>query len=172
VSARPDTGAAVIRAPRRDEVARVWELVGELADYEKLAHEVVGSAAALEQGLFASPPPVEGLVLEVGGALEGYALFYLTYSSFWTAPMMWLEDLYVTPGARGAGYGRALLAAVARRAVERGCRRLGWIVLDWNEPSIRFYESLGARPSGPGWLQYGFDEATLRAVAGEAGAPG
>ena len=170
-AASPDAPLA-IRAAIRADVPRVWEMVHELADFERLDHEITGSAAALEQHLFGEPAKVECLVAESGGTLSGYALYYPTYSSFATAPMMWLEDLYVTPAVRGRGAGRALIAEVARRAVARGCRRLGWIVLDWNQPSIGFYQSLGARPAGPGWLQYGFDEATLRAVAGKSGARG
>ena len=160
--------ALVIRAARRADVPRVWEMVHELADYERLGHEITGSAAALARDLFAKPARVECLVAETGGSLTGYALFYPTYSSFATAPMMWLEDLYVTPAVRGRGAGRALIAGVARRAVARGCRRLGWIVLDWNQPSIGFYRSLGARPAGTGWLQYGFDRAALEALAAGA----
>jgi GNAT superfamily N-acetyltransferase len=175
---KPEAAAAaspqaplVIRAAHRADVPRVWEMVHELADYERLGHEVSGSAAALEGDLFAEPARVECVVAETGGALVGYALFYSTYSSFSTAPMMWLEDLFVAPAARGRGAGRALIAEVARRAVARGCRRLGWIVLDWNQPSIEFYQSLGARPAEAGWLQFGFDEATLQALAADPDPP-
>jgi GNAT superfamily N-acetyltransferase len=156
---------ASVRAVRREDVPRVWELVLELARYERLEPEVTGSAERLAEHLFGPRPVVECLVAEVEGRLVGYALFYPTYSSFITAPMMWLEDLYVVPERRGRGDGRALLADLSGLALARGCRRLGWIVLDWNEPSIRFYESLGARRSSPDWLQYGFDEAALATLA-------
>jgi len=136
-----------------------------LARYERLEPEVTGSAARLAEHLFGERPMVECLVAEVERSLVGYALFYPTYSSFSTGPMMWLEDLYVVPERRGQGDGRALLAEVSRLALARGCRRLGWIVLDWNAPSIRFYEGLGAQRAGTDWLQYGFDEAALTALA-------
>jgi GNAT superfamily N-acetyltransferase len=156
---------ARVRLARREDVARIWELLLGLARYERLEHEVTGRPERLAEDLFGAPPRVGCLVLEAEAEHVGYALFYPTYSSFSTASMMWLEDLYVVPERRGRGDGRALLAAVSRLAVERGCRRLGWIVLDWNEPSIRFYERLGAKRAGADWLQYGFDEAALAALA-------
>ena len=154
-----------VRAARREDVARVWELLLELARYERLEHEVSGSPERLAEDLFRTPPRIECLVAEADGALVGYALFYPTYSSFSTAPMMWLEDLYVVPERRGRGDGRALITELAKLALARGCRRLGWIVLDWNADSIRFYEGLGGQRAGADWLQYGFDEATLAALA-------
>jgi GNAT superfamily N-acetyltransferase len=157
--------AVTARAARREDVARIWELLLGLARYEHLEHEVTGSAERLAAGLFDAPPRVECLVAEIDRQLVGYALFYPTYSSFWTAPMMWLEDLYVEERHRGSGVGRALLAELAGIAIARGCRRMGWIVLDWNAPSIRFYERLGAQPAGPGWLQYGFEREALEALA-------
>jgi len=157
--------AAIVRAARREDVPRVWELLLGLARYERLEPEVTGSAERLAAHLFGDHPMVECIVAEVERTLVGYALFYPTYSSFSTAPMMWLEDLYVVPERRGQGDGRALLAEVSRLALARGCRRLGWIVLEWNAPSIRFYEGLGAKRAGADWLQYGFDEAALAALA-------
>jgi GNAT superfamily N-acetyltransferase len=156
---------ASVRAARREDVPRVWELLRGLAGYERLEPEVTGTPERLAEHLFGASPMVECLVAEVGAALVGYALFYPTYSSFQTAPMLWLEDLYVVPERRGRGDGRALLAELSKLALARGCRRLTWIALDWNAPSIRFYECLGARRAGAGWLQYGFDEAALEALA-------
>ena len=156
---------ATVRAARREDVPRVWEMLLGLARYERLEPEVTGNAERLAEHLFGAHPMVECLVAEVARSLVGYALFYPTYSSFSTAPMLWLEDLYVVPERRGHGDGRALLAELSRLALARGCRRLGWIVLEWNAPSIRFYESLGARRAGTDWLQYGFDEAALAALA-------
>src|SRR5206468_570527 len=112
---------------------------------------------------------VECLVAERESTLVGYALFYPTYSSFHTAPMLWLEDLFVEPAERGAGVGRALLAELARLALDRGCARVAWVVLDWNQPSIGFYERIVARPAGEGWRQYGFGTDQLRALAAPAG---
>ncbi len=159
----------MIRPARREDVPRVWELVRSLAAYEKLEHRVTGSAERLAEHLFAPRPLIECLIVDEGGTLAGYALFHLIYSSFRTEPMMWLEDLYVEPARRGKGLGRALLLAVAKEAAARGCWRLSWAVLEWNEPSIRFYESLGAVRGEGGWHVYQFEHATLRALApGEA----
>ena len=163
--------AAIVRGARREDVPRIWEMLLTFARYERLEHEVTGSAERLAAGLFDAPPRVEGLVAELDGGLIGYALFYPTYSSFWTAPMMWLEDLYVEERHRGSGAGRALLTAVARLAIARGCRRMGWVVLDWNAPTIRFYERMGAQPTGRGLLQYGFDHGGLEALTGTSSKP-
>lgn len=164
------TPACVVRPARREDLARIWELLHGLAVYERIEHEVIGTAARLGEHLFGPDPRAACLVAESAGRLVGYALFYPTFSSFSTVPNLWLEDLYVEPETRGRGVGRALMQAVARAALERGCRRMGWSVLDWNEPSIEFYRRCGARPTGAGWLQYGLDPEGLRAVAeGKAG---
>ena len=156
---------AHVRPARREDVGGVWALLRGLASYERLDHEVTGSAEQLAEDLFGERPRVECLVAEAEGALVGYALFFPIYSSFQTSPMLWLEDLYVVPERRGRGDGRALLGELSRLALARGCRRVGWIVLDWNIPSIRFYAGLGARRAGADWLLYGFDEAALAALA-------
>jgi GNAT superfamily N-acetyltransferase len=114
---------------------RLWEMVLGLATYERMLDAVTGNAGQLARDLFDDPPCIEGLVLEEGGALHGYALFYPTYSSFRSARMLWLEDLYVDPAARGRGYGQRLLAALAELAVSRGVTRVDWAVLDWNAPA-------------------------------------
>ena len=157
----------VVRPPRRDEIARVWELLNGLAVYEKLAHEVSGTAAALESDLFADPPRIECRVAERDGTLVGYALFFSTYSSFRTRPGAWLEDLFVEPSERGRGTGRALLAEVARVALARGGAKVAWMVLDWNRPSIEFYERLGAERTGADWLEYAVTGDALRRLAGD-----
>ena len=117
-----------VRPARPADLARIWEMVNALARYERLERLVTGSSESLGGHLFGPQPLLECLVLESDGALSGYALFFPTYSSFRTRPLMWLEDLYVDPERRGAGAGRALLEAVARRALERGCARLDWIL--------------------------------------------
>lgn len=160
----------MIRPATRADVPRVWELLLALARYEEMDDRVTGTARQLGDHLFAPRPFIECLVAEDGGTLVGYALFHTLYSSFRTQPMMWLEDLFVTPPSRGHGLGRALLLAVANQAAARGCWRLSWAVLDWNEPAIRFYESLGAVRANPGWHTYQFEDATLRALAACAGA--
>jgi len=107
------------------------------------------------------------LVAEREGRLVGYALFYPTMSSFRTRTMLWLEDLFVEEGERGFGTGRTLLTALARLAVERGHARIDWHVLDWNEPSIAFYERMGARRTADDVLTYSLVEAEFRRIAGE-----
>jgi len=162
----------VVRKAARQDLPRIWELLHGLAVYERIEHEVTGTEAQLGEHLFGADPKAGCLVAESTGRLVGYALFYPTFSSFSTMPNLWLEDLYVESETRGQGVGRMLMQAVAREALDRGCRRMGWSVLDWNEPSIGFYLRCGARPSGPGWLQYGLDPEALRAVAEGKGAGG
>jgi len=161
-----------VRAARPADVPRIWEMLRGLAAYERLEHEVSGSPERLAEHLFGPRPMVECLVAESGRALVGYALFYPTYSSFRSAPTLWLEDLFVGPGERGKGAGRLLLAAVARLALARGCVGLGWIVLDWNRPSIAFYERAGARTAEGGWLQYGLERVGMQALTEATGPRG
>jgi GNAT superfamily N-acetyltransferase len=156
----------VVRAARPADLPRVWEMLNGLALYERLTEYVSGTREDLGRHLFGTPPIVECLVAERGAELVGYALFYPTYSSFRTRAILWLEDLFVERSARGSGAGRQLLAAVARRALERGCARLDWNVLDWNEPSIQFYEHVGAKRAQIDWFTYSLEEAGLKAVAG------
>ena len=122
----------------------IGALIRELADYEKLAHEVRFDPAELDRHLFGPRPMAEVAIGEVDGTAQGFALFFHNFSTFEGKPGIDLEDLFVSPAARGAGLGKALLTHLAALAVERGCARLEWSVLDWNEPSIKFYESLGA----------------------------
>ena len=125
---------------------QILTFIRELAIYEKLEHEAVGTEEALEIHLFGPTPRAEVLILETGsGEPAGFALFFHNFSTFLTRPGIYLEDLFVRPQFRGSGYGKALLQHLAKLAVERGCGRLEWAVLDWNAPAIGFYESLGAR---------------------------
>lgn len=124
------------------EIAR---LIRELAEYEKLAHMAVGTGDMVALQLFGARPAAEAFMAERGGRAVGFALFFTTFSTFLCKPGLYLEDLFVEPTHRGHGIGKALLARLAALAVERGCGRLEWRVLDWNTPSIRFYESLGAK---------------------------
>jgi GNAT superfamily N-acetyltransferase len=126
------------------DAAELMRLIRELAEYEKLAHLVAGSEAMLGEALFGRRPACEALIAERGGRAVGFALFFTTFSTFLCKPGIYLEDIFVEPAHRGHGIGKALLARLAALAKERGCGRLEWRVLDWNEPSIRFYESLGA----------------------------
>ncbi|WP_448602278.1 N-acetyltransferase family protein [Thermoleptolyngbya sp.] len=123
----------------------LFELVLALAEYEKLTHEVVGSAERLAEHLGGDRPLVEALLAEVDQQTVGFALFFSNYSTFLTKPGIYLEDLFVRPAYRGQGIGKALLSSLAKLALERGCGRLEWNVLDWNEPAIAFYKRIGAK---------------------------
>lgn len=154
----------MIRAATPDDVAAIAALVRALAEYERLPHEVALDEARLRDHLFTARPYAEALVAEDAGGVVGFALFFHTYSTFLARPGIWLEDLFVLEAHRRQGHGRALLAAVARIAVERDCARLEWSVLDWNEPSLAFYRSLGARPMSD-WTTQRLDGDALHALA-------
>ena len=145
-------GVSVRPAERRD-VAVILGFIRELAEYEHLTHEVVADEGALERCLFGERPVVEAIIAECESAAVGFALFFPTFSTFLGRPGLYLEDIYVRPEMRGKGFGRLLFDHVARLAVQRGCGRLEWAVLDWNEPAIRFYERLGARAMDD-WTTY------------------
>lgn len=140
----------MIRDASVEDLSAVADLIRALADYEELAHEVEWDLDQLGATLFGPGAVPRALVAEHDGAVVGVAIWYPTYSTFQGRPGIWLEDLFVRPEHRGAGHGRALLEALFDRA-DGG--RVEWSVLDWNEPSIRFYESLGARPVA-GWTRY------------------
>jgi GNAT superfamily N-acetyltransferase len=138
------SSAITIRAATPGHVPLVYSLIVELAAYERAPEKVTGNEELLDRALFGSPPHAEAVIAELDGEPVGFALYFGTFSTWLCLPGLWLEDLYVRPEQRRAGVGRALLAHVARVAVERGCGRLEWTVLDWNSPAIAFYESLGA----------------------------
>jgi GNAT superfamily N-acetyltransferase len=133
-----------IRAAQPDDTATLLGLIGELAEYEELADAVNGTAELLSAALF-DAKAAEALIAEVDGEAVGYAIFFATFSTFECRRGLWVEDLFVRPEHRRRGAGRALLARIAELAVERGCARLEWSALDWNEPTLRFYEKIGAR---------------------------
>jgi GNAT superfamily N-acetyltransferase len=155
----------MIRPAALADVPVIAGLIRELAEYEHLADQVVLDSDRLRGHLFGPRPFVEALVAEDAGAVVGFALFFHNYSTFLGAPGIYLEDLFVQPAYRGKGHGRDLLAAVARLAVERGCGRLEWAVLNWNEPAVRFYESFGAKPMSE-WTVFRLTGAALQAAAG------
>jgi GNAT superfamily N-acetyltransferase len=136
------------RPAKEADVPVILALIRELADYEKLTHEVVATVDSLRETLFGPRPCAEALMGCVDGQAVGFALFFQNYSTFLARPGLHLEDLYVQPAHRGCGLGKALITAVARIAQERGGGRYEWTVLDWNTPAIRFYESLGAEMKG------------------------
>jgi len=133
-----------IRAADPAEVALVLEFIRELAQYERLSHEVVASETDLAQTLFGPGAFAHVLFGCLDGVPVGFAVYFFNYSTFRGRPGLYLEDLFVRPAARGRGVGRALLAHLARIATERGCARFDWAVLDWNAPAIAFYRTLGA----------------------------
>ncbi len=149
----------MIRAATPTDVPTIARLIRDLAEYERLADQVVLDEERLRQHLFGPRPFAEVLLAEDAGQVVGFALFFHNYSTFLGRPGIYLEDLFVEPAQRGKGHGKALLIALARLAVERGCGRLEWAVLNWNEPSIQFYRSLGAGP---------MDEWTVYRLTGEA----
>jgi len=122
----------------------IAQLIRDLAEYEKLAHEVRFDETVMGEKLFGERPYAEVVIGELNGAPQGFALFFHNFSTFEGKPGIYLEDLFVRPEARGSGLGKALLAHLAMLAVERDCARLEWSVLDWNEPAIGFYKKLGA----------------------------
>ena len=152
------------------DVPVLMTLIGELAEFERLAHEVVVTEASLGEALFGPRPAVEAVVARSGGEVAGFALFFHNFSTFIGRRGLFLEDLYVRPAFRGAGVGRHLLVHVARLAASRGCGRMEWAVLNWNRRAIGFYESLGARPIND-WTVYRLDRAALDAIQAPAPQP-
>ena len=133
-----------IRVAGRSDAAQVLDFIRELAEYERLADEVVATEEAIERTLFGPSPAAEVLIAEWDGQGAAFALFFSTYSTFLAKPGIWLEDLFVMPAFRGRGIGRVLLSHLANLTIERDCGRLEWAVLDWNDPAIGFYRRLSA----------------------------
>ena len=149
----------MIRDADPGDVDAIVRLVGDLAEYERARHEVQIDAASLHAALFGPAPAVFAHVAVVDGEVVGFALWFLSFSTWIGRHGIYLEDLYVRPEHRGGGHGRALLATLAQIAVDRGYGRLEWAVLDWNEPALAFYRSLGA---------VALDEWTVHRLTGDA----
>ena len=154
----------MVRSAQPSDVGTIHRFIGELAAFEQASDEVTSTPDLLHEGLFGANPAVEALLAErmrADGTGEpvGFAMFYHTFSTWTGMRGIWLDDLYVSADARGSGAGGALLQAVARIAVKRGCARFEWWVLDWNEPAITFYRSRGAVAQ---------DEWTVQRVSGDA----
>ena len=165
-----------IRVATRDDLGLIAAFIRDLAAYEKLLHEVKGrfneanlkgDDHVLAEKLFGPRPYAEVLIGEIDGTPQGFALFFHNFSTFEGKPGIYLEDLFVTPEARGSGLGTALLAHLAKLAVARDCARLEWSVLDWNAPSIGFYKALGAKAMDE-WTVYRLDGAALDSMAARA----
>jgi len=161
----PDT--LTIRPAAEHEMPLVLAFIRELAVYEHLEHEVVATPADLAAALFGPRRYAEVVFACLDGAPVGFALFFHNFSTFVGKPGIYLEDLFVRPQARGRGIGKRLLAWLARTALERGCPRLDWAVLDWNAPSIGFYRSLGAIAQEE-WTTFRLTDAALERLAREA----
>jgi GNAT superfamily N-acetyltransferase len=155
-----------IRPATRADLPLIAQFIRDLAEYEKLAHEVRFDDVVLGERLFGARPYAEVLIGEIDGMPQGFALFFHNFSTFEGKPGIYLEDLFVRPEARGSGLGKALLQRLAQLAVERDCARLEWWVLDWNEPSIGFYKSLGAKPMDE-WTVFRVDGDALAGLAGQ-----
>lgn len=152
-----------IRPARPDEAGVVLDLIKQLAVYERCENDVVADEATIRQSLFVERS-AEVVLAEEEGMVVGFALFFHNLSTFVGRKGMYLEDLFVIPEKRGLGYGKALLKYVAKLAVQRNCSRMEWICLDWNEPSLRIYRSIGAVPMSD-WTLQRLDEQALKAFA-------
>ncbi|WP_366910208.1 GNAT family N-acetyltransferase [Hyphomonas sp.] len=155
---------ASIRFADAGDTPVILRFIRALAVYEKLEQACVATEDSLQSTLFGPKPYAEVLLIEEDGQAHGFALFFHNYSTFLAKPGIYLEDLFVDPARRGKGYGKALLAKLAQIAVARGCGRLEWSVLDWNQPSIDFYLSLGAQPMDA-WTIYRVDGEALTALS-------
>ena len=149
----------IIRPATPDDVGTIMGFVRELATFEKAPEQVTSTEATMQTALFGPHPAAEAIIAELDGDIVGMAVFYHNFSTWTGVRGIWLEDLYVTPAARGSGAGRALLSHLAGIAVDRGCARFEWWVLDWNERAIEFYRKVGAEP---------MDEWTAQRMSGDA----
>jgi len=156
--------ALVIRRGTERDVPTILKLIRGLAEYERLAHEVEATTARVRAHGFGRRRYFETIICRRGGTPVGFALYFFTYSTFLARPTLYLEDLFVLPEKRGTGAGKALLRALARIAVRRGCGRLEWAVLDWNRPAIGFYKRLGAKLRRQ-WILTRLTGAPLRRLA-------
>ncbi len=170
MSPKPGNGLHV-RAANPGDAALIHGLILEIAEYEKLRHEVVATEEHVREALFPRDglPAACALIGEVDGQPQGYALYFFNFSTFMGRPGLYLEDVYVRPRFRGRGLGKALLVALAEIARRRNCARMEWSVLDWNTPAIEFYTSIGARPMSE-WTVFRLEESGIHRLAG--GSPG
>ncbi|MBS0399533.1 MAG: GNAT family N-acetyltransferase [Proteobacteria bacterium] len=155
-----------IRPAQPADIPLVLALIHGLAEYEKLGHEVVATEEKLRQSLFGDRPSAEALIARYKGSPAGFALYFHNFSTFLGQPGLYLEDLFVKPEFRGHGIGQAILVHLAALALERGCGRFEWAVLDWNRPARDFYESLGAKPMTDWIIHRVSGEALIRLAQG------
>ena len=154
----------VIRSATRQDASTLLGFIRELAIYEKAEHEVAATVETIEQSIFGPESVTHALICERDGVPVGMAVWFFSYSTWQARNGLYLEDLYVTPQARGAGAGKALLKRLAQIALESGCGRFEWSVLDWNEPAIRVYEAVGAEPQSE-WIRYRLSGEGLKTFA-------
>jgi GNAT superfamily N-acetyltransferase len=148
-----------IRAATSADTPLIATLVRELAEYEKLAHEAVATAVDFDAALFGPQPKAHALIVEHDGQAAGFAIYFYNFSTFLGRPGLYVEDLYIRPEFRRHGFGGAVFKYLAQKAIQEGCGRMEWWVLDWNEPAIRFYGKIGAKP---------MDEWTVQRLTGDA----
>ncbi|WP_304167164.1 GNAT family N-acetyltransferase [Lonsdalea britannica] len=149
-----------IRQARAADANVIYDMIYELAVYEKAPEEVVTTPDEIRDSLFSPDSKIEALICEVDGKIAGYAVFFTSYSTWLGRNGIYMEDLYISPAFRGKGAGKALLKTIAQYAVSRQCGRLEWSVLDWNQPAIDFYQSIGALPQEE-WIRYRLDGDAL-----------
>lgn len=149
------------------DVPLVLRFIKALAEYERMTDQVVATEESVRESLFGGRPGAEAAIARVNGDPAGFAVWFYNYSTFLSRPGLYLEDLFVLPECRGRGVGRALLQHLARVAVSRGCGRMEWAVLDWNDLAIRFYLSLGAQPMSE-WTVYRLTGDSLKRLAAES----
>lgn len=156
----------IIRNAKPSDAATILSLIIELAIYEKAEHEVLATEETIKSSLFADDSTAQALVCEnEQGKIIAYAIYFYNYSTWLAKKGLYLEDLYVAESERGKGVGKQLLLHLAKMAVEQGCGRFEWSVLDWNTPAIEFYESLGAKPQDE-WTVYRLTENALKKLVG------
>ncbi|MFY9288283.1 MAG: GNAT family N-acetyltransferase [Alphaproteobacteria bacterium] len=158
------SNSASYRLATQSDVSTVLHFIRGLADYEKLAHEVVASEETLTKTLFGPRPYAECLLAEIDGKAAGFALFFHNYSTFLAKPGIYLEDLFVDPAYRGQGIGEGFFRELSKLAIERDCGRIEWWVLNWNEPAINFYKKLGAKPMDE-WTVQRLDRKAIETLA-------
>lgn len=161
--AQKTSPALDISPARPADVPEILAMIRELAEYEKLGHEVVATESGLETTLFGSPSYAHVLMARVDGEVAGFCLYFFNYSTFLAKPGLYIEDLYVRPTFRAHGIGRALFSATAAIAREKGCGRMEWWVLDWNTPAIEFYKRLGAAAMDE-WTVYRLTQPQLESL--------
>jgi GNAT superfamily N-acetyltransferase len=154
----------VIRKAKREDSALILRFVKELARYEKAEDEVFATESSIDNSIFGKDSSTKAIICEKGGEPIGFAVYFFNYSTWLGKNGLYLEDLYVSHSERGSGAGKLLLKYLAKVAVKKDCGRFEWSVLNWNEPAIKFYESLGAKPKSE-WLGYQLTGGNLQAFA-------